>query len=148
MSAPRSSRAYGKQWGDTTVPVGQSKAEIDKTIRKFDRFAHIQWTDSPSVLQLRFRSNMRNYVFAMPQYEDDPSENRRTVRAVAWYLKGLLGLDVEKDDPLYPERALLPYLEMAPDLTVADMLEDDTARAKISTALGGRQLALSDGEAS
>jgi len=147
MSAPKASRAYGKQWGDTTVPVGQSKAEIDKTIRKFDRFAHIQWTDSPSVLQLRFRSNMRNYVFSMPQYEDDPSENHRTVRAVAWYLKGLLGLDVEKDDPLYPERALLPYLEMAPDFTVADMLEDDTARAKIGTALGGRQLALSDGEA-
>ena len=148
MSAPKASRAYGKMWGDTTVAVGATKAEIDKVIRKYDRFAQIQWTESRNVLQLRFRSNARKYVFTMAQYEDDPHESRRTVRAVLWYLKGLMGLGTQEGDVLYPERALLPYVEVTPNVTLGDALEDDSSRAKIAGVLGGGRLALTDGSES
>lgn len=148
MSAPKTSRAYGKAWGDTTVAVGATKAEIDKVVRKYDRFSQIQWTEGHDTLQLRFRSNGRNYVFTMAQYEDDPHESRRTVRAVHWFLKGLFGLGTEKGDPLYPERALLPYVETAPNVTVGDALENDVMLAKISGVLNGGRLALTDGEPS
>jgi hypothetical protein len=146
MSAPKSSRAYGKPWGDTTVPNGQTKAEIDKVVRKWDRFAKIQWTETHEALMLRFQSQGANYVFLMRQYEDDPHENRRTVRAVLWYLKGLLGLESESDDLLYPERALLPYREFAPNVTFGDALKDEASQATILSALGGGQLALTEGE--
>lgn len=148
MSAPKSSKAYGKPWGDTTVPNGQTKADIDKVIRKWDRFAKIQWTETCDALMLRFQSQGANYVFLMRQYDDDPHENRRTVRAVLWYLKGLLGLESDADDLLYPERALLPYREFAPGVTFADALADETSQAAIMHALGGSPLALSDGVAS
>jgi hypothetical protein len=142
MSAPKSSRAYGKAWGDTTVPIGNTQGEIDKVIRKYDCFAAIQWTSTLDSLQLRFRSNGRNYLFVMAQFEDDPHENRRTVRAVLWFLKGLFGLDVDAGDVLDPARALLPYLEIAPDVTLSDALEDPDHIQVIQHALGGIQLAL------
>jgi len=53
---------------------------------------------------------------------------------------------VEKGDPLYPERALLPYVEVTPNVTLGDALEDETMRGRVSAALGGAQLALTDGE--
>lgn len=139
MSAPKASKAHGKAWGDTTVSVGQSQADVDKVIRKYDPFAAIQWTSGPTLLQLRFRMNGRNYVFDMPQYTDDPHENRRTVRAVLWFLKGVFGLGVDSDDVLFPERALLPYVEVAPDLTLHRALADPATVTAISDALGGRQ---------
>lgn len=147
MSAPKASKAHGKAWGDTTVPVGQSQADIDKVIRKYDPFAAIQWTSGPALLQLRFRMNGRNYVFDMPQYPEDAHENRRAVRAVLWFLKGVFGLGVDSEDILFPERALLPYVEVAPDLTLHRALADPVSVDAISAALGGnRRLALGSDE--
>lgn len=140
MSSRRKvSASEGKRFGTTTITPEKSMFDIQGVLTKYRAEAH-QWTVIRESYTLRFRITGRNYLFTIPKLESDPQETRRLFRVVFWYLDTMLAA---MDSGLFtPEKVFLAFLEVAPDLTLADAMHTVDGYAGVRRALGGNRLAL------
>jgi hypothetical protein len=140
----RNSRAYSKTYGTTEVSVENSVAEVQKLLTR----AHLphQVENMPDVsISVRWRYLDKNYLLKLPQFEDDPQENRRLLRVAAWYVKTMLAvLDADLFDDAATV-AMLGLLELTPNVTLSEALGDPDTVREIGKVLGGGQLALGAG---
>jgi len=144
MSRPKKvSAAEGKRFGTTTIPPEKSQFDIQGVLAKYGVEAS-QWTVLPDRYVLRFRLNERNYLFTIHKYEQDMQETRRLFRVLYWYLDTLLA--ATDSDLFTPERMMLAFAEVAPDVTMSDALESSDGIEGIRRALGGARLMLEGGE--
>jgi len=137
------SAAEGKRFGTTTIPPEKSQFDIQGVLAKYGVEAS-QWTVLPDRYVLRFRLNERNYLFTIHKYEQDMQETRRLFRVLYWYLDTLLA--ATDSDLFTPERMMLAFAEVAPDVTMSDALESSDGIEGIRRALGGARLMLEGGE--
>lgn len=143
MSRPKkqTSAAEGKRFGTTTIAPEKSMFDIQSVLAKYQAEAS-QWTVLSDRYDLRFRINERNYLFTIPKTSDS-QEVKRLLRVVFWYLDTMLAaIDAGQ---FTVEKVFLAFAEVAPDVTLSEVIEDGDRFAQIRTALGGAQWALQAG---
>jgi len=137
------SAAEGKRFGTTQIAPEKSMFDIQGVLTKYEAEAS-QWTVMPDAFTLRFRVNQRNYLMRIPRHEADQQETRRLFRVVFWYLDTMLAA---MDSGLFtPEKVFLAFLEVAPEVTLSQALDEPERLAAIRGALGGERLALTPAE--
>jgi hypothetical protein len=114
------SRAEGKRFGTTTITPKKSQFDIQGVLTKYGVEAS-QWTMLADRRVLRFRLNGRNYLFTIRRDDADQQEVRRLFRVLFWYLDTLLA--AFDSDLFTPEKVLLAFAEVAPDVTLHEAME-------------------------
>lgn len=122
--------AYAKT---TEVPVGQSKSDIEKLVKKYGSIS-FGIMESQGCVKIAFRIQERNILF-QADIPDDPQEERSMWRAILLTIKGKLE-SAERGIETF-EDAFLANIVMPDGQTVSE-----TIRPSIESAYQGRNVPL------